>query len=172
LVADVPVDIRVARGDGRPAQVGCRLAELLPAPCSGETEHEVDEPPRVERRPAQREWGGLPLEIGRGVVRLKRRDDNRIQCRPLRAIAEDHELERQRIAVLFQELVHALRVRVQVRTGVVAKERELLRRYAREPEGAELSVRVERWLAEHLREPAGAGAAVRSIWNRRSCAVT
>jgi hypothetical protein len=74
--------------------------------------------------------------------------------------------------VLFQELVHALRVRVQVRTGVVAKERELLRRYAREPEGAELSVRVERWLAEHLREPAGAGAAVRSIWNRRSCAVT
>src|SRR5206468_8494903 len=55
------------------------------------------------------------------------------------------------------DLHHTSGARAQVLPGVLAKKRELLRGDTREPERAELLVRVERRLAEDLREAARAG---------------
>ena len=60
----------------------------------------------------------------------------------------------------LEEFVHAVGVRAQVLLRVVAKKRKLPRRDARESERAELLVRIERRLPEHLGQPTRAGSPI------------
>ena len=96
-----------------------------------------------------------------GVERLELPHDDGVGRRPaIRPVAEEHELERERLAVLLEELVHPFGVRVERRAPVGPQHQELLRRDAGEPEGAHRAVRFETRLAEHLGEAPFAGAPV------------
>ena len=59
------IDVGVAGGNRRAAEIGGGGAELLPITGSRDLEHEVHKVTRVERGPPERERHGLPLEYRR-----------------------------------------------------------------------------------------------------------
>ena len=66
----------------------------------------------------------LLLDVPGRVVRLQLGDDERVQRRPsLGPVTEDDKLERQRIGILFQELVDAVGVRREIRARLFPKKR-------------------------------------------------
>ena len=62
----------------------------------------------------------LGLIVRRQVVRLELQDDERVRRSPrLGLVAKEHELDRERVAPLLEELVHPLRVRAERDAGLV-----------------------------------------------------